>query len=142
MDSIEIQKVSADDLMEIRHLVLWPDKPREFVKVPEDESGIHFGLYFEGALVSVISLFGDAQCIRFRKFATLPALQGKGLGSRLLQHAIMYAQTEATRACGATPAPRPSDFTNGLVLGNSPNPFSKSISSITKSSGCFETNLY
>ena len=57
MDSIEIQKVSADDLMEIRHLVLWPDKPREFVKVPEDESGIHFGLYFEGALVSVISLF-------------------------------------------------------------------------------------
>lgn len=94
MDSIEIQKVSADDLMEIRHLVLWPDKPREFVKVPEDESGIHFGLYFEGALVSVISLFGDAQCIRFRKFATLPALQGKGLGSRLLQHAIMYAQTE------------------------------------------------
>lgn len=94
MDSIEIQKVSADDLMEIRHLVLWPDKPREFVKVPEDESGIHFGLYFEGALVSVISLFGDVQCIRFRKFATLPALQGKGLGSRLLQHAIMYAQTE------------------------------------------------
>jgi GNAT superfamily N-acetyltransferase len=94
MDSIEIQKVSTDDLMEIRHLVLWPDKPREFVKVPEDESGIHFGLYFEGALVSVISLFGDAQCIRFRKFATLPALQGKGLGSRLLQHAIMYAQTE------------------------------------------------
>ena len=94
MDSIEIQKVSTDDLMEIRHLVLWPDKPREFVKVPEDESGIHFGLYFEGALVSVISLFGDAQCIRFRKFATLPALQGKGLGSRLLQHAIMYAQTQ------------------------------------------------
>ncbi|MDR6804288.1 GNAT superfamily N-acetyltransferase [Dyadobacter sp. BE34] len=94
MDSIEIQKVSADDLMEIRHLVLWPDKPREFVKVPEDESGIHFGLYFEGALVSVISLFADAQDIRFRKFATLPALQGKGLGSRLLQHAIAYAQTQ------------------------------------------------
>ena len=94
MDSIEIQKVNADDLMEIRHLVLWPDKPRKFVKVPEDESGTHFGLYFEGALVSVISLFGDDDGIRFRKFATLPALQGKGLGSRLLEHAITYAQTQ------------------------------------------------
>jgi len=94
MDSIEIQKVSADDLMEIRHLVLWPDKPREFVKVPEDESGIHFGLYFESTLASVISLFTDGQDIRFRKFATLPGLQGKGLGSRLLQHAIAYAQVQ------------------------------------------------
>ncbi|MBO9613599.1 MAG: GNAT family N-acetyltransferase [Dyadobacter sp.] len=94
MDSIEIQKVNADDLMEIRHRVLWPDKPREFVKVPEDESGTHFGLYFEGKLVSVISLFGDDQGIRFRKFATLPGFQGKGLGSKLLQHAIRYAQTQ------------------------------------------------
>ncbi|WP_342087693.1 GNAT family N-acetyltransferase [Dyadobacter sp. OTU695] len=94
MDLIEIQKVNADDLMEIRHLVLWPDKPREFVKVPEDESGIHFGLYFEGTLVSVISLFAEGDNVRFRKFATLPAFQGKGLGSRLLQHAITYAQTQ------------------------------------------------
>ncbi|MGG7665470.1 GNAT family N-acetyltransferase [Dyadobacter sp. BHUBP1] len=80
--------------MEIRHTVLWPDKPREFVKVPEDESGTHFGLYFEGTLVSVISLFDGNQDIRFRKFATLPGLQGKGLGSRLLQHAIAYAQAQ------------------------------------------------
>lgn len=94
MDSIEIQKVNADDLIEIRHLVLWPDKPREFVKVPEDESGIHFGLYFDGTLVSVISLFGDDRGIRFRKFATLPGFQGKGLGSKLLQHAITYAQIQ------------------------------------------------
>jgi len=93
MDSIEIQKVNADDLMEIRHVVLWPDKPREFVKVPEDESGIHFGLYLNGALVSVISLFGDDQGIRFRKFATLPGFQGKGLGAKLLQYALAYAQT-------------------------------------------------
>ncbi|SEI39095.1 Acetyltransferase (GNAT) domain-containing protein [Dyadobacter sp. SG02] len=79
--------------MEIRHLVLWPDKPREFVKVPEDESGIHFGLYLNGALVSVISLFADDdQRIRFRKFATLPGFQGKGLGSKLLRHALTYAQ--------------------------------------------------
>ncbi|MGN7887527.1 GNAT family N-acetyltransferase [Dyadobacter sp. 22481] len=91
---IEIQKVNADDLLEIRHMVLWPDMPIEFVKVPEDESGTHFGLYLDGTLVSVISLFGEGENIRFRKFATLPGFQGKGLGSRLLQHAIAYAQTQ------------------------------------------------
>ncbi len=94
MYSIEIQKINADEAMEIRHLVLWPDKPREFVKVPEDDLGIHFGLYSDGALTSVISLFADGSNIRFRKFATLPAFQGKGLGSKLLQHAISYAQTQ------------------------------------------------
>lgn len=91
---IEIQKVNADDLLEIRHMVLWPDMPIEFVKVPQDESGTHFGLYLDGTLVSVISLFGEGENIRFRKFATLPGFQGKGLGSRLLQHAIAYAQTQ------------------------------------------------
>ncbi|WP_426293361.1 GNAT family N-acetyltransferase [Dyadobacter endophyticus] len=91
---IEIQKVNADDLLEIRHMVLWPDMPIEFVKVPEDESGTHFGLYLDGTLVSVISLFGEGENIRFRKFATLPGFQGKGLGSKLLQHAIAYAQTQ------------------------------------------------
>lgn len=43
-------------------------------------------------MVSVISLFGNGRDIRFRKFATLPGFQGKGLGSKLLQHAITYAQ--------------------------------------------------
>lgn len=94
MDLIEIQKVNADDLLEIRHVVLWPDKPREFVKVPEDAYGIHFGLYLDGVMVSVISLFAEGKNVRFRKFATLPGFQGKGLGSKLLQHAITYAQTE------------------------------------------------
>lgn len=92
IELIEIQKVNADNVMEIRHLVLWPDKPLEFVKVPEDESGIHFGLYFNGALVSVISLFAEDTSIRFRKFATLPDFQGKGLGTKLLQHALTYAR--------------------------------------------------
>ncbi|SDF80508.1 Acetyltransferase (GNAT) domain-containing protein [Dyadobacter soli] len=94
MDSIEIHNVNADDTLEIRHEVLWPDKPRNFVKVPEDEHGIHFGLYFNGAMVSVISLFADNQDIRFRKFATLPGFQGKGLGSKLLQHALTYTQAQ------------------------------------------------
>nr|WP_295931805.1 GNAT family N-acetyltransferase [uncultured Dyadobacter sp.] len=91
MDSIEIQKVNADQILNIRHRVLWPDRPPDFVKVAEDDAGFHFGLYFNQQLVSVISLFADGDSIRFRKFATLPGFQGKGLGSRLLEHAIDFA---------------------------------------------------
>lgn len=91
MHGIEIQKVNAEALIDIRHAVLWPDKPREFVRVAEDDSGIHFGLHYDGPLVSVISLFAEGPGIRFRKFATLPDYQGKGLGSRLLQHVITFA---------------------------------------------------
>ena len=91
MDSIEIQKVNADQILDVRHEVLWPDKPRDFVKVPEDDAGFHFALFLNGHIVSVISLFTDDDSIRFRKFATLSGFQGKGLGSKLLNHAIAFA---------------------------------------------------
>lgn len=92
MNSIEIQKVNADETLSIRHLVLWPGKSADFVKVPEDELGFHFGLYVNARLVSVISLFADGNSMRFRKFATLPDFQGKGLGSQLLEHSIEFAR--------------------------------------------------
>jgi GNAT superfamily N-acetyltransferase len=71
----------------LRHQVLWPDKPLEFVKVPDDEVGFHFGYFVDGELVSVISLFINEQKVaRFRKFATHPDFQRKGIGSQLLQY--------------------------------------------------------
>lgn len=91
MDSIEIQKVNTDQILNIRHRVLWPDQSPDFVKVAEDDTGFHFGLYYDQKLVSVISLFAEGESIRFRKFATLPEFQGKGLGSRLLEHAIDFS---------------------------------------------------
>jgi predicted GNAT family N-acyltransferase len=92
--NIEIKKVEVDDILEIRHKVLWPDKSPDFVKVPEDDQATHFGLYDDGKLASVISLFPDAKSIRFRKFATLPQYQNKGLGSTLLTHVIDYAREQ------------------------------------------------
>ncbi len=86
--SIEIKSVAIDQILDIRHQVLWPAKSPDFVKVPEDDNGMHFGLYDSNKLVSVISLFPDGRRMRFRKFATLPAYQNKGLGSQLLQFVI------------------------------------------------------
>jgi len=90
--SIEIKKVSVEDILPIRHKVLWPDKPFEFVKVEGDEEGIHFGLYENSVLVTIISLFADGKSLRFRKFATLPQYQNRGLGKLLILKVIDYAQ--------------------------------------------------
>jgi GNAT superfamily N-acetyltransferase len=90
--NIEIREVEVSEILEIRHQVLWPDQPPEFVKVPEDASGKHLGLFYDAQLVSVISLFADGDKLRFRKFATLEAYQNKGLGSQLLRFVINYAR--------------------------------------------------
>jgi ribosomal protein S18 acetylase RimI-like enzyme len=93
---IRIDEAKIEDVYPIRHQVLWPDKPFDFVKVAEDESGFHFGVYAGPSLVSVISLFpdGDSKSIRFRKFATLEDHQGKGYGRELLLFAMKFAQSE------------------------------------------------
>jgi hypothetical protein len=77
---LEILEVSVEEILGIRQYVLWPDKSIDFVKVPEDDTAIHFGLYQNRQLVSIISLFPEGESMRFRKFATIPEYQGKVLG--------------------------------------------------------------
>ncbi|AYQ35487.1 GNAT family N-acetyltransferase [Runella sp. SP2] len=89
-----IQEITATQTYPLRHQVLWPDKPVEFVKVPDDEQGIHLGYFLDEKLVSVISLFIDEHKIaRFRKFATHPDIQRKGIGSQLLKATFERAQS-------------------------------------------------
>lgn len=89
---IEIRKTSLDEVLPIRHAVLWPDKPFEFVKVEGDDAGIHFGLYQDAQLVTIISLFGEGEILRFRKFATLPEFQNQGLGKQMILFVMDYAK--------------------------------------------------
>lgn len=89
---IEIKKVSVEDILPIRHKVLWPDKPLEFVKVEGDDEGIHFGLYDNSRLVTIISLFAEGKSMRFRKFATLPEYQNRGFGKMMILKVIGYAK--------------------------------------------------
>lgn len=63
----------------------------------EDADGMHFGASSDGALVAVISLFETPNGIRFRKFATLPEWQGKGVGTQLLTHAIEWSRKKGER---------------------------------------------
>ncbi|GAA4320459.1 hypothetical protein GCM10023184_05640 [Flaviaesturariibacter amylovorans] len=76
---------------------MYPDLDFERIKLPDDASGRHLGLFEGDVLVSVISLFRRGDALQFRKFATLQPYQGKGYGSRLLAHVLEEAQTGGVR---------------------------------------------
>jgi ribosomal protein S18 acetylase RimI-like enzyme len=113
---VRIARIPASRTWPLRHKVMWPDKTIDYVKVPNDEDGMHFGLMIpaisndhgtvkkdhisgvepaeDEVLVSVVSLFvdGTAKDAQFRKFATDTDQQGKGYGSQLLSY--MFEEIE------------------------------------------------
>ena len=92
---MKIKLISAEETWPLRHEVMWPYMPFDFIKLPEDTEGKHFGLFLDTHLVSVVSIFQkDAGVAQFRKFATKIEEQGKGYGSKLLQHVFDFAVTQ------------------------------------------------
>ena len=89
---LRIKETELRKVWKLRYEVMYPEKDIEYVKLEEDEKGIHLGLYADDKLMSVISLFTENDSIQFRKFATLAAEQGKGYGTMLLNEVIDYAE--------------------------------------------------
>jgi GNAT superfamily N-acetyltransferase len=89
---IDLKQIQAHETWALRHKVMWPDKPLDFVILPNDADGVHYGLFENGQLVSVISLFVKGEQAQFRKFATDTTYQGKGYGSMLLKFLIDRAK--------------------------------------------------
>ncbi len=89
---MEIKEIEASDTWPLRHKVMWPNKPLDFVVLPNDEEGLHFGLFEKEMLVSVVSLFINGKEGQFRKFATDNYFQGRGYGTKLLNHLICEAK--------------------------------------------------
>ncbi|WP_018249652.1 GNAT family N-acetyltransferase [Orenia marismortui] len=85
---MEIRKIPANKTWSLRHEVMWPHKDIEYVKLENDNDGIHYGLFIKNKLISVISLFIKDNQAQFRKFATRTAKQGRGYGSKLLNYII------------------------------------------------------
>ncbi len=83
-----IKSIPYQSTWPIRHQVMWPNKALDYVKLEADEAGIHYGLFVDKELVSIISLFIDSggEVAQFRKFATLVSYQGKGYGIALMKH--------------------------------------------------------
>jgi predicted GNAT family N-acyltransferase len=90
----KIKQITTEEVLPIRHKVMWPDKPKAYVKLPNDEIARHFGLFVNGKLTSIVSLFTENNEVQFRKFATLIQFQGFGYGTMLLNKVIALLQEE------------------------------------------------
>ena len=88
-----ITEANYDDTLALRQQVLYPEKDIEFVKLPEDNLGLHIGIEENKELVSVMSLFieMESKAVQFRKLATRTDMQGKGYASNLMKWLIDYA---------------------------------------------------
>ena len=76
---------------------MWPNKLIEYVALPNDENGRHFGLFVNGQITSIISIFTEGNEVQFRKFATLIEFQGLGYGTVLLEKIIDLIKKEGVR---------------------------------------------
>ncbi len=83
-----IEQIPPELTWRIRGQVLYPDQ--EFAKaiLDQDDEGMHFGLFYENKLISVVSIFRKENEIQLRKFATLEPYQNKGFGTELLKYLI------------------------------------------------------
>ena len=55
--NIKIKEIQAKETYELRHQVMWPNKKKEFVILENDKEGIHFGLFKDENLISVVSRY-------------------------------------------------------------------------------------
>ena len=94
---MEIQSILASQTWEIRKKVMWPNQPFEFVQLEEDNFGLHFGVFDQEKLVSIVSCFIVGDEMQFRKLATLEEYQGNGIASLLLNHILKLAKDKGLR---------------------------------------------
>ena len=57
--AIEIKQITATETLEIRHEVMWPNKPLAYVELANDKNGKHFGLFVNEEITSIVSLFTE-----------------------------------------------------------------------------------
>ncbi len=92
---MEIRKIAWQDTLDIRHKVLWPDKPKEFCMVDGDETANHYGILSENQIVGVASTYRNKDKVRLRKFAVDTKLQNTGYGSEMLRRIIELEKQNA-----------------------------------------------
>lgn len=120
-----IEIVEKEQVWKIRHDVMWPDKPFDYIKLDDDGRGNHFGLFIENRLISVISLFVENEEAQFRKFATLQEEQGKGYGSKLLESVLEEAKIQGVKRIWCNARKNKADFYKKFGLQETGGSFEK-----------------
>jgi len=86
----------------MRHVVLWPHRPRVedcVIDIDHREDALHLGALMNGEVVGVCSMFEmatpklvHAKQQRLRAMATHPDVRGSGAGAALVREAIAQAR--------------------------------------------------
>lgn len=88
LDKIKIIEISPEDTLDLRHRVLWPDKPIGYCIINGDNSALHLGAFYEEKLTCIASIFKEPRAARLRKFATEPEYQSFGVGTKMIETII------------------------------------------------------
>ena len=88
----DIEQITQELTWKLRQKELYPNLPIEAIKLPEDDLGIHLGLFFENRLATVVSLFENNNQLQFRKLATDSKYQNMGLGTKMMNYVLAYAE--------------------------------------------------
>lgn len=94
---VGVKVITKEQAWEMRHQVMWPQEEFDYIKLPDDDEGIHYGLFDGKEVISVVSLFVQGQDAQFRKLATLADRQGEGCGSKLLTHVLNEAKRKGVK---------------------------------------------
>jgi ribosomal protein S18 acetylase RimI-like enzyme len=115
---VNILPITAEDTYQLRHQVLWPHKSLSSVHLPLDATSIHLGAFANedsspakhspiGVITICLSKRENLKTgielpteeieAQFRKFAVAPEWQGRGVGSKLLEHAAVVARDAGAR---------------------------------------------
>ncbi|MET7030347.1 GNAT family N-acetyltransferase [Sediminicola luteus] len=120
-----IKTIPAPATWSLRQAVMWPDKPLDYIKLPHDHLGLHFGLFRDEELVTVASLFIIDDNAQFRKLATKTSEQGKGYGSHMLQHLLKVAHSKGVEKIWCNARKEKTGFYHKLGLIETTQTFSK-----------------
>ncbi|MCC5938529.1 MAG: GNAT family N-acetyltransferase [Lunatimonas sp.] len=123
--NVRIGSVNLDLVWSLRHQVMWPDRDLDYVRLDDDRDGSHWGLYLDGTVVSVVSVFANRKEVQFRKFATLEAHQGNGYGSLLLHHVLRGLQEDGYSRIWCNARKAKTGFYERFGLACTPETFTK-----------------
>ncbi|MGY6543266.1 GNAT family N-acetyltransferase [Arthrospiribacter ruber] len=87
-----IREICLEDALPVRQRTIWEDNDSDLVMLPDDHKAMHFGLFVNRELVSVVSTFETGKIVQFRKFGTLPECRRRGYGSKLLVFMIAFME--------------------------------------------------
>ncbi|MGI4728749.1 MAG: GNAT family N-acetyltransferase [Janthinobacterium lividum] len=92
--SVIIRAITAEQTWPMRLAVMYPAFSIDQVKLKDDATGRHFGLFLGEELIVVVSVFVQDEGLQFRKLATKTDQQGKGYGRQMMQFILNLASAE------------------------------------------------